>query len=231
MKTHVIWSAVAIVALFVGTRFAKTEVRNIEKPVEVVRTKEVVVEKPVEVVREVVKVVPKEVERIVERRIEVPAEIPEIYKKALSFREAVLNAKTASAKEALTGVTSVSVEIHLTDDIKNLISESEIRTKFEINLRRSGVPISEKSDYTLVYYQDGFTRGNPTLTYSFSTSLTEFALLARDGGPKFHRNVAVWRSGNFGTVGVSKAREALLAAAESAAEEFANDWLAMNPKK
>jgi len=227
MKTHVIWSCVAVAALLVGTRMSTGEVRTIEKPVEVVRTKEVVVEKPVEVIKEV----PKEVEKIVERKVEVPAEIPELYKNALAFMEAFRATKLVTQKDALAGVESVSVEINLTDDVKKIVSEAEIRTKFEITLRRSGVPIDENSRFTLTHTQDGFTRDSPTLTYSFTVALEELVVGFRDGGPSMRRYVPTWRKGSYGTVGISRARDALIAEAESSAEAFANEWLAMNPKK
>jgi hypothetical protein len=226
MKTHIIWFAIATLALVIGTRLTKPEVRTVEKPVEVVRTKEVVVEKPVEVIKEV----PKEVEKIVEKKVEVPAEIPELYKTALSFMEKFRSTKLVSQKDSLAGVDSVSVAITLADDVKKIISESEVRTKFEITLRRSGVPIDENSRFTLSYYQDGFTRDGPTLIYSFSTALEELVVAFRDG-PAMRRIVGTWRRGNYGTVGISKARDALLSDAESAAETFANEWLAMNAKK
>ena len=227
MKTHIIWSCVAIAALFVGTRMANTEIRTVEKPVEVIRTKEVIVEKPVQVIKEV----PKEVERIVERKIEVPAEIPDIYKTALEFMEKFRGTKLVSQKDSLAGVESVSVEVYLADDVKKIVSESEIRTKFEITLRRSGVPIDEKSRFTLSHTQDGFTRDSPTLTYSFTVALDELVVGFRDGEPGMRRIITTWRKGSYGTVGISKARDALIAEAESSAESFANEWLAMNPKK
>lgn len=227
MKTHVTWIIVVIAALFAGKSMRKTEVRTVEKPVEVVRTEEVIVEKPIEVIKEV----PKEVVKIVERTVEVPAAIPEPYKNALNFLQRFNDAKFVSQKDGLAGVESVRVAITLSEDIKKIISESEIRTKFEITLRRSGVPINEKSRFTLSHYQDGFTKGDPTLVFSCSTTLNEHAFAFRDGGPISQRYVDTWRDGNYGFVGISKARETLLTDAESAAETFANDWLSMNSKK
>lgn len=217
MKTHIIWLAVVIVALFTGTRLTKPEVRTIEKPVEVIR--------------EVVKVVPKDIERVVERTVEVPAEIPEHYKTALNVFEKLKTAKSVTSKAALAGTTSVRVAIILADDIKKIISESEIRTKFEITLRRSGIPINEESRYELSYTQDGFTRGESTLKYSFTTELLETAYGVRETGQMIGVSVATWRHGNYGIIGMTMARDALLTQAEQAAEAFANEWLAMNPKK
>lgn len=215
MRTHIVWFCIAAVALFSGRKFATKEIRVVEKPVEIVKIKEV----------------PRDVEKIVEQRVEVPAKIPEIYETALAFREKFLTAKLVLQKEALAGVESVSVAIDLADDVKKIVSESEIRTKFEITLRRSGVPINEKSRFTLAYTQDGFTKGNPTLAYSITTALQEAVVGFRNGDPGLQRYIATWTSVYYGTVGVSKAREALLSQAESAAEEFANEWLAMNLKK
>lgn len=227
MKTHIIWSCIAIAALFIGTRMTTTEIRTVEMPVEVVRTNEVIVEKPYQVIKEV----PKEVEKIVERKVEVPAEIPELYKNALAFMEKFQSTSLVSQKDSLAGVESVSVEILLADDVKKIVSESEIRTKFEITLRQSGVPLDEKSRFILSHTQDGFTGDRPTLTYSFAVALEELVIGFRDGGPGMRRIIPTWRKASFGTVGISKARDTLISEAQSSAESFANEWLAMNPKK
>ena len=227
MKTHVIWFCVCVCALLVGTQFAKKEIQVVEKPVEVVKTREVVVEKPVEVIKEV----PKEVEKIVEKRVEVPAKIPEEYENALGFAKRFGAAKSVSDKESLARVEAVSVSIHVSDDVKKFVSESELRTKFEITLRRSGVPIDEKSPFGILYAQDGMTLQSPNLTWACRTSLIDVLFGFRRGGEVFMEDVPVWSKGDFGTVGTARAREVLMAEAESSAEAFANDWLAMNPKK
>ncbi len=227
MKTHLIWLVVAITALAAGTQLAKRQVQIVEKPIEVVKTKEVFVDRPVEVIREV----PKEVVKVVEQKVEVPAEIPEAYQTALKLSNRMRGSKALSQKEALTGVASVSVSVGLTDDIKKTISEEEIRTKFEITLRRSGVPIDENSRFGLTYSADGFTKDNTTLVYTVRTSLLETLFGFREDGTVFQRFAPSWYTGNYGTVGLSKAREFLISDAESAAENFANQWLAQNPKK
>ncbi|MEI6861429.1 MAG: hypothetical protein WCL04_04170 [Verrucomicrobiota bacterium] len=183
MKTHLIWLGVAVAALLVGTQFAPKEIRVVEKPVEVVKTRDVVVEKRVDVIKEV----PKEVEKIVERTVEVPAKIPELYTKALAFMERFYDSKQVSSKDSLAGIKSVRVSVYLADDIKKIVSETEIRTKFEITLRRSGVPIDEKSLYVLSYSQDGFTRtDSPLLVYSISTNLDEGVFALRNDGPAMY---------------------------------------------
>jgi hypothetical protein len=227
MKTHIIWFFVCAAALLVGTQFAKKEIQVVEKPVEVVKTREVIVEKPVEVIKEV----PKEVEKIVERRVEVPAKIPELYENALVFMERYRASKLVLGKDTLAGVKAVSVSVKLSDDVKKIVSVSDIRTKFEITLRRVGIPIDEKSFYTLTYTQEGFTRDSSTLKWSFGTTLKEFVFAFREDGLVIQTYAPTWITGSYGTVGISQARAALIADAESAAEEFANDWLAMNPKK
>jgi hypothetical protein len=213
MKTHLIWFCVCVAALLVGTQFAKKEIQVVEKPVEVIKE------------------VPKVVERIVERRVEVPAAIPEEYVKALGFLERFRASKLVSDKESLAGVKAVSVNIRATDEVKKIVSEQELRTKFEITLRRSGVPIDEKSVYTLYYAQDGFTGPSPILVWACRTTLADMLFGFRGDGEMFAKDVPVWAKGDYGTIGITKARETLMAEAESSAEAFANDWLAMNPKK
>jgi len=228
MKKHLVWLCVSVVALFVGTQFAKKEIQVVEKPVEVVKTREVIVEKPVEVIKEV----PKEVEKIVERRVEVPAKIPELYENALSFTKRFQASELVDSKVGLAGIKSVKVAIGLTDDFKKYASETDLRTKFEITLRRSGVPIDEKSVYEVSYTVDGFILdGAPLIAYHWSTVLYEVALCFHSDGSLVKKVATTWERGYIGTVGTLKARETLISDSERAAETFANDWLAMNPKK
>jgi hypothetical protein len=223
MKTHIIWFLVAIAALIAGKQLTSSDVRIVEKPVESVKTKEVFVDRPVEVIKEVTK----EVEKIVE----VPAKIPELYQNSLAFMERVRASKLVTSKESLAGIDAVSVAIFLSDDVKKIVSESEIRTKFEITLRRSGVTIDEKAVNTLSFSHWGFTRDSAILTYSFITSLDDLAYAFRKDGVIIKSFMSTWREGNYGTVGIAKARDALIGDAESSAEAFANEWLAANPKK
>ncbi len=48
MKTHIIWLCISTVALLVGMQLAKTETRVVEKPVEIVKIKEVPVDRPMD---------------------------------------------------------------------------------------------------------------------------------------------------------------------------------------
>ena len=228
MKTHIIWFCVSAAALLVGTQFARKVTVVVEKPVEVVKTKEVIVEKPVDVIREV----PKEVEKIVEKRVEVPAKIPEKYETALALADRFAASELVSAEDSLAGVKAVRVSIAIGDDIKRIVSEDDIRTKFEITLRRSGVSIDEASLFAVVYSQDGFfTRGAPIIAWSSKTNLMELVWAFRPAGRMIYLDAPTWSKGQYGTVGEANAREWLIKTAESDAEGFANEWLAKNPKK
>ena len=68
MKTNITWFCISVAALIIGMQLAKKEVRIIEKPVEIVKTKEVFVDRPVERVKEV----PKEGEKIVAQKLSSP---------------------------------------------------------------------------------------------------------------------------------------------------------------
>jgi hypothetical protein len=227
VKTHIIWTLVAISALLVGTQFAKKEIRVVERPVEVVKTNIVVVEKPVEVIKEV----PKEVERIVERKVEVPAKISEEYEDAMAFMKQFRAREEVSKADALAGVKSVGVEVTLDDDVKKIISEEEIRTKFEITLRRSGVPINEESRFRLFVSQTARLRETGLLIFSSQTEFAEAVILFRGESRMAEVITATWEKGAHGVVGKDHARDTFIQAAEEGAEAFANTWLAKNPAK
>ena len=58
MKIHLAWFCVSIAALLIGTQFAKKEVRIVEKPVEIVKAREVFIERPATHARELEKATP-----------------------------------------------------------------------------------------------------------------------------------------------------------------------------
>jgi len=200
---------VSTVALIAGIILAKQETQVVEKRVEVV----------------------KEVPKEIERRVEVPAKIPEKYETALAVVDQIRSSSFLKGKEVLAGLKAVRVNVTMADDVAKLVSVSDIRTKFEINLRRSGIPIDENSDYWLNYFVEGFTHESPTLVWSIDTQLHEVVYAFRENGKVAKIVCSVWERGNYGTIGKAVAREELLKQAESDAEAFANDWLAVNPKK
>jgi hypothetical protein len=177
---------------------------------------------------EVIKEVPKEVEKIVN----VPAEIPYEYIVAKDLRDKMTNATLLTNGEYLFGMKDIRVMFTLDDAVKQVLTEDEIRAKFELVLRRNNVPINPKSQNILTVAITGFFDvSNPILCYSFQDSVAEIQFVARNG--ELHlMPVVVWNKGDeFGTVGKLKANEGLLRTSEKCAEIFANDFLASNPKK
>jgi hypothetical protein len=226
MKTHLVWLCLSIAALFVGTRFAKEEIRVVEKPVEVFRTKEVVVEKPVEVIREV----PKEVEKIVEKRVEVPAEIPSHYLAAQKFAESFFKADCFKKDEILTGISSVQVAVNLADPQKSKISEGELKDLIELSLRRNGVPVKGDSPYFLIFDVSGlWDDSGITYSYSATLALNESVRLLRSSAFKI-APLVIWQNSYNGYAGKQKVGDGITNSAEKLVVSFSNAYLAANPK-
>ena len=204
----------------------------------------VVVQKEIQTVtntvtNEVVKEVPKEVEKIVT----VPAEIPQDYTVAMNtlsnFVSNYDNASWVDQNEKLFGMTNVQVKCFLDDAAKQLISEDEVQSKFELTLRRNNVPINPKSQNTVFVSIEG-TRldlpqevTGPTTGYFFvynvNVGVDSVQTVFRGG--QFHRTtVTVWEKQDLGYAGSRVANGALLDSVEKEGELFASDFLSANPK-
>lgn len=180
------------------------------------------------VTNEVVKEVPKAVEKIVQ----VPADIPPEYVLARDVYRNMTNASFASLAQVLFKMDDVRVKCSLDDDVRKLLSEDEVKAKFELTLRRNNVPIQQDSKNTVSITLHGFLIDSIQGGFCFAITCHVFErqLVFRQG--ECHAAiVSVWDTGEpFGIVGKSQANETLLKAVEKRAEIFANAFLSANPK-
>ena len=181
------------------------------------------------VTNEIIKEVPKEVEKIVN----VPAEIPPEYIVAKNLYDKMTNVTVVNLDQVLFNMKDVRVHCSLDNAVQQVISEDEVKAKFELALRRNNVPINPNSPNAVNFSIEGFfdvTTG-ALLCYSINTSVYENQWVFRNGNCRM-APVIIWTKGNsYGTVGKSKANEALLNEVEKRAEIFANDFLSANPKQ
>jgi hypothetical protein len=177
------------------------------------------------VTNEVVREVPKEIQKIVT----VPADIPAAYVKAMLLYEQMTNATFVLQKRVLFKMKDVRVDYLLGDAVKQVVSEDEVRAKFELTLRRNHVPIKPDSDNRVMCIIDG-TFDQQRLCYCLTCSVAESQLLLRDG--EFHyASVIVWdKGGSLGLLKTDNPSEGLLNEVEKESELFANDYLSANPK-
>ncbi len=226
MKTHIIWFLVSVTALLIGAQFPPKEIITVEKPVEVIKTKEIIVEKPVDVIREV----PKEIEKIIEKRVEIPAEIPQDYKFAKYFLDSYTKAKFFEKNEILADIQGVKVIISLSDNIDGKITESELKDSIELALRKNGVPVNDDAVYILEYVISGLWDTNE-ITYSYSATMN-----LREGIPVFRvagfkqAALIIWSNGYNGYAGKQKVTDGISGAAEKLVVSFSNAYLSANTK-
>ena len=130
------WLVLAVfVTAIVGVVAGKvlfSEIKLVEKPVEVV------VEKKVEV--------PVEVIKTVEKRVEVPAVLTEYQQTAVKVVDAILEAEKRKAGIGDTAIfpaanKEVKIMVHVYDDAKPYISVSEVRARVESLFRREGFKV------------------------------------------------------------------------------------------
>lgn len=169
------------------------------------------------------------------KEVPVPADIPDEYIWAHKFLQRVKNASSVNSDQALFGMKDVKVKYMIDEALKQVVSEDEVKAKFELTLRRNNIPISPDSPNTVTLVINGF-RGNDLatqdlFTYSFHLSVWELQTISR-AGELHNAVVGVWNSGDFyGYAGKNKANEALLRNVEKDGEMFSNDFLSANTKQ
>jgi hypothetical protein len=175
----------------------------------------------------VVKEVPKEVEKIVR----VPAAIPQEYIAAMQAVSNLVNCDFVKDNQVLFGIKDVQVICFLTDATKQCVSDDEVRTRFELTLRKNGVPVNPTSkNYVQVIVEGLWDNNRWSITFSVRVRVLETQTLIR-GGEAHKASVTVWEKSSYGFAGSIVANSGLLHAVDEQGEIFANDFLAANPKQ
>jgi hypothetical protein len=202
-----------------------------------------------EVFREIEKRVPfevyktnlliKEVTNCIEvpKIVEVPAAIPDSYLTLSNFVRDFWDAPIlTNNQQILSGLKSVCPKIYVESKLGDFVTADDIRAKYELTLRKNGVPVDSDSANWLTFTIDGLWQegigGQEKVTCSmhYSLYLSEMTRLYRNGSPK-RTSVTTWSTGMVGYAGRNKVREQSLQAAQELAEQFANAYLSQNSNK
>ncbi len=147
----------------------------------------------------------------------------------LSMQPVVSELPYADDIDLFSGLDSIQVLISVDEEIKQIISENEVRTKFELTLRNHGIHVSDNSTPYIVYVIAG-VRDKEILAFSTTTSLR--------GPVIFHiqdrehiRIVDLWNFSRFGFFGVYRGNDILRESTVKSAEEIANLYLSANPRR
>ncbi len=168
------------------------------------------------------------VEKEVVKKIEVPAEIPAYYEAAWNRQVAELSANLADDKTCFAGLDSVKVVVVMNEDAKDILSEQRTKDKFELTLRRHGVPLSGSSNPYLLFSFEALWNEDKTLAaYIFELSLRQPLIFYRNNTP-YRRVVSLWENLSYGYAGSKVARQNALEAIEEKAERVANLYLSAN---
>lgn len=168
------------------------------------------------------------VEKDVIKRVEVPAEIPAYYEKAWKRQVAESIAKSADEKTCFSGLDNMEVRVVISEDAKDILSEQRAKDKFELTLRRHGVPLSDSSNpYIVLSINVLWNERNTIAIHSIAVDLIETLIFYRNQKP-YKRLVTLWSDGSYGMVGKTFAKEAYLELIEENAERVANLYLSAN---
>lgn len=160
----------------------------------------------------------------------IPLPIPADYVAAMDLLTKLTNATYVGEDQVLFNLKNVRVEYHLDDDIQKVITEDDVKARFELTLRQYNVPIDPDSKNVLIVTINGFfDPSQELLSDAFQCELDEVQLVCR-GGEWHSASVRVWSKGDkFGYAGRDVANAQCVKTVQSLAEVFANDYLTANP--
>ena len=163
-----------------------------------------------------------------EKRVEVPAEIPTHYENTWKRLIAELAAPIADEETCFSGLDNMEVRVVISEDAKDILSEQRAKDKFELTLRRHGVPLSDSSNpYIVLSINVLWNERNTIAIHSIAVDLIETLIFYRNQKP-YKRLVTLWSDGSYGMVGKTFAKEAYLELIEENAERVANLYLSAN---
>ena len=196
-------------------------VREVAKPIDLPRV--VPVERVKLVPVEKVKEVPKEVIR------EVPVQLTDAEKAALEFSSNYVAAPNlASLDDALYKLDAINVRVNLREDVKKVISEEQIKTRYEAVFRGRGIRLDDRSPYWLGISYDGCWNDN-LLIYGVHMELYDSVTIDR-GGDLRRTYAIVWAHDDLGYSIRDQAPSVILSNVDTNAEVFAGRYLAVQAR-
>jgi hypothetical protein len=151
---------------------------------------------------------------------------------AIDFNARYRNAKLVeNPRGALYKLDSVAVFITVNDDAKKVVSEDNVRTKFELILRKYGIKIDENAvasvEVTITGGSEDQAHGRVLFTYSATVELFQAVVVDRKTDLRrvvarlWNEGLVAWRTGDRGQV-----EGVILKNVEDLGERFANAYLA-----
>lgn len=140
----------------------------------------------------------------------------------------------AFEKTAFSGVETLVVEVHQARILDDIVPEDSLRTKAELTLRRSAVPVSDKAiggPWLEIYimaievkYEDG--KGTGGIACAAQAQLKDGVIVWRNGKSRYMTAI-IWSDGLWVAAGPrNKMRDLLLRHITEVAEEVSDLYLA-----
>ena len=152
---------------------------------------------------------------------------------ALNVGRHVKNAMLVTNRDdILRGIKSVHVTVFVVGELEKLVSRDRIKTRFELRLRSSGVPIMDSGDVLLDLIVKGQKMAAadevvPYFIFGSELRLMEPVMVSRPGQVMLCKGT-VWERGAAGIFPAGSATEMTLDKVDAMAEDFANAYLAAN---
>lgn len=132
------------------------------------------------------------VEKEVIKRVKVPAEIPTHYEEAWERQVAESVALFADEKTCFSGLNSMEVSVVMNEAAKDILPEQRAKDKFELTLRRYGVPLSNWSNpHLLLGLEALWNEEKRFVAFTINVSLKEPLIFYRNQKP-YKRFIKSW---------------------------------------
>ena len=133
---------------------------------------------------------------------------------------------------ALRGLDSIYVRVGdaFDEDAKAMgLSLQDVRTKVELELRRTGIVVKGESSVPFLFIEMTALPVTGRFAFNVSLELSDFAVPSKDVA--FSTPAVTWKASFVATAPASRARNQLMDALQSLLNKFLNDYLAANPRQ
>lgn len=136
-----------------------------------------------------------------------------------------------SDRATLKGVSAFSVLVEgLNLDLERYgVTKKQLQTTVELRLRKAGLPVSDGVTSPYLYIKvNSMIHGGGTASISINVSFVQAVRLDRD--PTLSTLATTWDAGGMASSGVRRLSEVMDHVGDLV-DQFANDFLAVNPKR
>ena len=144
--------------------------------------------------------------------------------------DAALKDRSYTVERCLVGLRSFRLNIAISDSLKMVVQEHEVKTKIELMLRQNSIRVGEDGEKELWFTYESFNASTLNAeVYSASTGVYDISFLLRSEGMQKVKS-KIWDCSYFGAAGAKALEKSIEESSDRMTRCFINAWLTANPK-